>query len=131
MGLKLSRRWRQVLLDWAEAAGNTECCGLLLGQNDVVELAELTANVAAHPTNHFEIDPAALIAAEKCARQGGAQILGYFHSHPNGIAAPSISDALLAVADGRRWLIIAGGDITSWRPSGQPATFIAEDLVEG
>lgn len=131
MGLKLSRRWRQVLLDWADEAGNTECCGLLLGHNDVVERAELTSNVADHPADRFEIDPAALIAAEKSARQGGAQILGYFHSHPNGVAAPSNCDALLAVADGRRWLIIAGDTITSWLPTGRPVIFVAEDLVEG
>jgi desampylase len=129
MGLKLSRQQRQLLLDWAAAAGDRECCGLLLGQNDVVEQAELTTNVADSPKSNFEIDPAALIFAEKNARQGGVQILGYFHSHPGGVAVPSATDASLAAADDRRWLIIAGGRMTLWRPVGQPVTFVAEGLV--
>jgi desampylase len=129
MGLKLSRRHRQQLLDWAEEAGDYECCGLLLGMKDIVERVERTANVAGNPNSHFEIDSSALILAEKYARQGGPQILGYFHSHPNGSAQPSVTDAQMAAVDGRRWLIVAGGKITSWRPVGQPVTFVAEDLV--
>jgi proteasome lid subunit RPN8/RPN11 len=84
MQLILSRRLKQLLLDFAAQAGSYECCGLLLGLGDVVEKVELTANVAINPQIAFEIDPAALIAAEKRARQGGRQILGYFHSHPVG-----------------------------------------------
>jgi desampylase len=133
MGLKLSRHLRQVLLDWAEAAGERECCGLLIGQgNDATEVV-LAQNVAPDPTQHFEIDPAALIVAEKHARQGGPQILGYFHSHPNGRAGPSPDDAACAADDGRYWVIIANGAITAWRPiagvAGQPVNFHAEGPV--
>jgi proteasome lid subunit RPN8/RPN11 len=116
MGLKLSRQQRQQLLDWADEAGEMECCGLLLGAGDIVERVEQTANIAMDPHRGFEIDPVALIAAEKQARQGGSAILGYFHSHPNGRAEPSSDDAASASADGRYWLIIADGEITSWLP---------------
>lgn len=129
MHLELSSQQQQQLLDWAEAAGDYECCGLLLGENSVVERVELATNVADDPKSHFEIDPSALILAEKFARLGGPQILGYFHSHPNGSAQPSVTDAQMAAADGRRWLIVAGGKITSWLPVGQPVTFVTEDLV--
>ncbi len=129
MGLKLSRQQRQLLLDWANEAGKQECCGLLLGRGDNVERVKRTANVADHPHDRFEIDPAALIMAEKQARQGGPAILGYFHSHPNGRAEPSPNDAGSACADGRYWLIIANGGITAWQPiaggEGKPVTFAA------
>jgi desampylase len=118
MGLKLSRQQRQQLLDWADEAGELECCGLLLGRGGEVERVERAANVATDPERHFEIDPAALIGAEKQARQGGPAILGYFHSHPNGLAGPSTNDAASASLDGRYWLIIANGEITSWLPAG-------------
>jgi desampylase len=104
------------LLAWAEQAGMDECCGLLLGRGDVVERVELTINVAGDPADSFEIDPAALIAAEKSSRQGGPAMLGYFHSHPNGAPQPSARDAQSAVADGRRWVVIADGRLTSWYP---------------
>jgi desampylase len=124
MGLKLSRQQRQQLLDWADEAGELECCGLLLGRGGEVERVERAANVATDPERHFEIDPAALIDAERQARQGGPAIIGYFHSHPNGRAEPSPDDAASASADGRYWLIIANGEITSWLP-------LADDTTKG
>lgn len=128
MKLQLSRIHQRQLLAWAAEAGVYECCGLLLGREDTVEKVELTLNVADNPMYEFEIDPLALIAAEKRARQGGPSILGYFHSHPNGIAEPSIKDAQMAAADGRRWLIIADGRITSWRPVGIAVNAVSFEL---
>ena len=135
MVLSISRTHKRQLLDWATEAGNHECCGLLLGTDGQVERVELAANVADEPTDSFEIDPAALIAAEKRARLGGLAVLGYFHSHPNGVASPSGRDAEMASADGRRWIIIADGRITAWRPinDGQSGRIVfgAEEFDEG
>jgi proteasome lid subunit RPN8/RPN11 len=38
----------------------------------------------------------------------------YFHSHPNGLARPSATDAASAARDGRVWIIVADGAITCW-----------------
>lgn len=132
MDLRISRTQRQQLLAWADDAKPEECCGLLLGRRSVVEQVVLTANTASDKSREFEIDPLALITAEKAARIGGRSILGYFHSHPNGLAEPSACDARMAAADGRRWLIIAGGSITCWRPitlECGAVGFAQEDLV--
>jgi proteasome lid subunit RPN8/RPN11 len=116
MALHLSSSdWRQ-LLDWAESAGNHECCGLLRGEGNRVAAVQLTQNVAADPTRHFEIDPAALFSAGRDVRSGGFPVLGYFHSHPNGLAAPSAIDVAQAAPDRQFWLIIADGAITAWQP---------------
>ena len=116
MALHLSSSdWRQ-LLHWAEMAGDNECCGILRGEGDRVSAVELAQNVAADPTRHFEIDPAALFSAGKDVRSGGIPVLGYFHSHPNGVAAPSATDVAQAAPDGRFWLIIAAGAINAWQP---------------
>jgi proteasome lid subunit RPN8/RPN11 len=77
---------------------------------------QLAQNVAADPARHFEIDPAALFSAGKDVRSGGIPVLGYFHSHPNGVAAPSATDVAQAVPDRQFWLIIAAGAITAWLP---------------
>ena len=134
MTLILSRQHRRQLLDFAEEAGSSECCGLILGRGDTVEILELTANVAASPYNAFEIDPSVLIRAEKHVREGGLEILGYFHSHPNGAIEPSETDVQSAAADGRCWLIIAGAEISAWRAvergGGQATIFVPEILVE-
>ncbi|MBS0481950.1 MAG: M67 family metallopeptidase [Proteobacteria bacterium] len=103
------------LLAEATRAFPRECCGLLLGQGGRIETACPAANVHADPLHHFEIDPAALIAAHRDARAGRAQVMGYYHSHPNGRAGPSPADRAAASGDGRIWAIVARDDVTFWR----------------
>lgn len=99
----------------AAASPAAEICGLLLGRDDLIERAEPCRNVAAEPACWFEIDPAALIAAHRGARGGGAKLVGHFHSHPTGRAVPSVRDAEAAAVDGMLWLIAGGGELTAWR----------------
>jgi proteasome lid subunit RPN8/RPN11 len=132
MILRLSSNDWQQLLDWAKSAGDAECCGLLRGMDGRVAEVSLTENVAPDPSRNFEINPAALIAVHKDVRAGGAPLLGYFHSHPNGLEEPSATDAAQAAADGYFWLIVAGRTITAWRPAvqeGQVTGFTSVTLV--
>ena len=103
------------LLAEAARAHPRECCGLLLGQGGRIERAQPAANVHPDPQRHFEIDPAALIAAHRAARAGGAEVLGYYHSHPTGDPAPSATDRASAARDGRVWAICASGAVRWWR----------------
>ena len=102
------------LLAEAARAHPHECCGLLLGGGRI-ERAVTAVNVHPDPACHFEIDPAALIAAHRSARGDGPQVLGYYHSHPNGLAEPSATDRASASRDGRVWAIVAAGGVTFWR----------------
>jgi desampylase len=95
---------------------------------EAVEKVQRCANVAGNPATAFEIDPAALIAAHKTERAGGARLIGHYHSHPNGACAPSAVDASNADAVGQYWLIIAGGEIGMWYVSA-PHQFV-ECVVE-
>ena len=107
---------RAALCDEAARAGGIECCGLLLGDSPkhISEIVK-SRNVAENPERHFEIDPVILIAAEKAARTGGRCLIGYYHSHPAGNAAPSATDAQMSAGDGRIWAIIANDEIRLWR----------------
>jgi proteasome lid subunit RPN8/RPN11 len=116
MAVYLSRNHHQQLLDWALAAAPSECCGILRGADRRIIALQRADNVAADRSRHFEIDPSALIAVHKNVRDGGIALLGYFHSHPNGRAAPSADDVAKAAPDGSIWLIIARGEITAWQP---------------
>lgn len=91
-----------------------EICGLLLGCDGRIEEARPAANVAADPARTFEIDPAALFAALRSERTGGPALIGYYHSHPSGAAAPSARDLEMAAEDGKLWLIVAGDVVTAW-----------------
>ena len=104
-----------ILLAEAALAAPNEACGLLLGTANRIHAAIPTCNVHPTPHTHFEIDPAALIAAHKAARAGGAEIAGYWHSHPTGCSAPSATDQASASGDGKVWAIVGGGEVAFWR----------------
>ena len=114
MILELTSGAIATLLTEAARAHPLECCGLLLGEGGRIERAVPAANVHPDPARHFEIDPAALIAAHRAARSGGPHVLGYYHSHPNGHPLPSATDCENAGHGGAVWAIVAAGEIGFW-----------------
>jgi desampylase len=119
------------LLDEAVRAHPHECCGLLLGQGLLIENATAATNIHPDPSRHFEIDPAALIAAHRAARAGGPQVLGYYHSHPAGRAEPSATDRAMASGDGRIWAIAAGRTVGWWRDTPDGFEALSLRVVDG
>jgi proteasome lid subunit RPN8/RPN11 len=103
------------LLEEAARAAPAECCGMLFGQGSTIASVQPAANVHADPLRHFEIDPAALIAAHRAERGGGPALIGYYHSHPGGHPLPSATDCAHSSGDGRVWAIIAGGAVGFFR----------------
>lgn len=119
MALRISRALFGQMVAEAESAPEREVCGLLFGVADGEVSAVLPcANVARNPQSAFEIDPARLIAAHKAERAGGPTLIGWYHSHPNGRAEPSLCDSEAAVEPGRLWLIIAKGGVRAWQATG-------------
>lgn len=113
MRLEISREVLRWVLDQAVETPTVEVCGLLLGKGMHVTAAIAAANVAETPETAFEIDPRTLIAAHKMTRGGGTQIVGHYHSHPNGRTDPSERDAAMA-RGGEIWLIVGDGDAAAW-----------------
>jgi proteasome lid subunit RPN8/RPN11 len=113
--LILPESLRAQLLAAARAALPSECCGLLEGVRDggTVTITALhpAANVSPAPATGFEIDPAAHFALQRALRGTGRQIIGCYHSHPNGRAEPSARDRAGSCENGWVWLIIATGVI--------------------
>lgn len=115
MTVTISSEALDFLLITAAASPDREVCGLVLGEGSRIAAILPCANVSPEPWHRFEIDPAALIAAHRSARGGGPAVIGHYHSHPNGLAAPSPRDAADAAPDGTIWLIVGGGAVTAWR----------------
>ena len=109
----------------ARAAYPEECCGLLIGFREseggvqITRVAE-SANVAPPPRrDRFEVDPALRFATMRRLRGGREEIVGHYHSHPDGPARPSGRDAAQAYEPELVWLIVAvAGDrstaTTAW-----------------
>lgn len=121
----------------AEAAYPEEACALLVGSTGAAGIAQVTrivpaANVADEPRRHFEIDPGTQIRLRRALRQAGTsgagtgeadeKLLGHWHSHPDGRAAPSATDAAMIYEPGLVWLISA---VPAGR-AGSPAGFFPQ-----
>ncbi|RSY88836.1 peptidase [Sphingomonas koreensis] len=130
MRVRISRCVVDLIQRAAADAAPLEACGLLFGTDAMIEAASVEANVAANPLVHFEIDPAGLFAAIRAERAGGPRVAGYWHSHPSGDAMPSITDAAMAVADGKLWLIVTEDAVTAWRATARGARHGRFDAVE-
>lgn len=114
MAHTLSPAAHAAMLRAAAAATPREACGLLLGEGTHIAAATVADNVHPRPLTRFEIDPVALVAAHRAARAVGPQVLGCWHSHPNGLDRPSATDREQAAGDGRVWAIVAGGAVSLW-----------------
>jgi len=119
------------LLAEAQRGFPSECCGLLLGQGGRIDEARPAANVHPEPARHFEIDPAALIAAHRATRDGGPELLGYYHSHPTGGVLPSETDRAAASGDGRIWAIVGQGTLAFWRDAPGGFESVSLRVVDG
>jgi proteasome lid subunit RPN8/RPN11 len=96
-----------------------ECCGALLGRDDVVTaVVQLPNTTEEGPRRRFLVRPSDYRAAEQQAAARGADLLGFYHSHPDHPARPSQYDLdhawptfayiIVAVAQG------AAGEMTVW-----------------
>ncbi len=93
----------------ARAAGDEECCGLLLGSASGVRDSVRAANVAGDRTGRYTIDAAEHFAVIRAARQQGLDVVGVYHSHPRSTPVPSATD--LAEAFENFLFVIAGRGI--------------------
>ena len=115
--VRLPADLRAQILREARACGGSECCGLLEGSRDGDHFHILglhpAKNLATAP-DRFEIDPLDHLAAHKRARAQGRVLIGCYHSHPNGQAAPSATDLAGAGEDNFLWLIAAGEKLSAF-----------------
>jgi desampylase len=117
MRLALPDDLRLQVLAAARAAFPRECCGLILGVRSGTDGHALALhparNVAVH-SDRFEIDPIDQFAALKTARAGGQEVIGCYHSHPDGLAWPSARDLAGAGEDGFFWLIAGKAELKAF-----------------
>jgi len=68
-----------------------EACGLIAGSVGLVTLAVPIEN-AAHSPVRYRMEPRAQVGELLSIEGRGLDLLGIYHSHPNGPATPSVTD---------------------------------------
>lgn len=113
-----------------------ECCGALIGRDGAVTSTYALPNTTEEgPRRRFRVRPQDYRDAEQRAAAGGADLLGFYHSHPDHPARPSQYDLDHAWPFFSYIIVsVRGGvpeDITSWRLREDRSAFDQEDLVDG
>jgi proteasome lid subunit RPN8/RPN11 len=94
----------EAVLAHAREQAPDECCGLLIGTPALVERSFPARNARPGPSAYL-IDPRDHFAAIKAAREAGAEIVGYYHSHPASPPEPSPRD-LAEIVPGDHFYVI-------------------------
>jgi proteasome lid subunit RPN8/RPN11 len=105
MKIVISPEQLKVIYTHAESVYPEECCGILLGEmtglsKTVVEVVQTintwekaeSDEVDRNKNSRYSIDPHDIFTAQKRARELHLDIIGFFHSHPDYPAIPSICD---------------------------------------
>ena len=85
---------------------SVEACGLLGGVGALVKLVIPVTNIITSPIR-FLMDPQEQITAFKTIEDNGWEIIGIYHSHPNGPETPSVTDVTEAYYPEAAYLIWA------------------------
>ena len=98
----------------AEISSPKEACGLLMGYDNTLAELCLCKNVTREdPHKNFELDPQFLINMQKETRDTKFNIMGVWHSHPNGRSTISDRDKERSLYKDWYWLVTATGSTAS------------------
>ena len=136
MALVVKRDVRDAINRHAAEAYPHECCGALIGRDGLVSDAFALPNTTEEgPRRRFLVRPSDYREAERRASEHGAELLGFYHSHPDHPARPSQYDldhawpffsyVIVSVLDG------VAADMTSWRLRDDRTAFDEEPLTYG
>lgn len=117
----------------AVAAAPAECCGALIGvaHDRMIEVRSLIPVENEAPSHtHYHIDADIVLRLERQAACSAQQVVGFYHSHPNNTAEPSMTDIELA-CPGYLYLIVQTdtGAVRGWRLRDDRAGFNELDIT--
>ena len=133
MALKITRHTLAGMIEHARDCSPLECCGLLVGKDDLIDEYVRARNVRQSPVA-YEIDPQEHIAVRKNLRARGRSVLGAYHSHPRTSAVPSATDVAEAHYDGQFFYLIVSlehepPDVRAYRRIGDGLVAVDVDTV--
>ena len=109
--IELSPEHISRLIKEAKRAYPNEACGILAGGKDQrIEAVYPLTNIEPSSATYFA-DPKEQVQVMKQLREEGREIVGIYHSHPDGEAYPSERDVELALWPDSFYLIISLKDM--------------------
>ncbi|MDG5760717.1 desampylase [Natronococcus sp. A-GB1] len=120
--LVLPESVRDEIVDRARDGTPLEICGVLGGEYESNGRSEVRSqyaaeNIADHPRTRYRIDPEEQLEIFDRLEDRGEEIVGFYHSHPQGPPHPSETDTADATWPDRSYVIVSLDpfEIGSWR----------------
>jgi proteasome lid subunit RPN8/RPN11 len=88
----LARKLRDELVAHARAAAPQECCGLVMGEDEIGRRVLRCRNVHPTPETRYLVDKTQLFEAFRAAADFDRELVAIYHSHPRSPAYPSPTD---------------------------------------
>ena len=95
------------LLSQAQRHADIEVCGLISAKMGQPENVYPVDNISSDKQHLFEMDPKKQIQAMKAMRENNEQLFAIYHSHPDTVAEPSVSDIAQSSYPETLYLIIS------------------------
>lgn len=105
--IRVRRELISELVRLAQLDPTHECCGLLAGSRGAITRIFPATNVASNPATAYEIAPQELFTLMRELRAAALELMGIYHSHPNGKNEPSPRDIELAYYPDTAYVIIS------------------------
>ena len=97
MSLLIQKRVIANIIAHALESDPEECCGFLIGDDDVAEEAVRARNIHPQPVRRYSMDGKDIVATQDKAEARGRKIVAIYHSHSHTQAYPSKTDVDNAV----------------------------------
>ena len=97
----------ETMLAQARRDPRIECCGLLAGRERAISRIFTAANTAENPATSYEIAPKEIFERMREMRAEKMEMLGIYHSHPNGKNEPSPRDIAQAYYSEAAYFIVS------------------------
>lgn len=124
MTLWLTPEQAQQILEQARSASPHEVCGLLGGTAGRVTEVVPIDNTAENPTVRYRLDPAQQATTMSRFYRDGLDLVGIYHSHPQGTPIPSQTDIQQASYPDAIYLIVGlrDNELGAWQIGRQRVT---------
>ncbi|HFD10943.1 MAG TPA: M67 family peptidase [Crenotrichaceae bacterium] len=95
------------MLHHAQTRPELEVCGLIGIRDQLPVSCYPIKNIAQHPTERYEMDPAELLETMRTMEANNEHLFAIYHSHPHTQAIPSSTDLAMANYPEALYLIIS------------------------
>ncbi len=135
--LRLHKALLSKIVEHAKQSFPKECCGFLIGvRNETKDVLEVVASrnlASTSRARRYTVDSMEFVRIEKELEGSRREVLGFYHSHPDAPAKPSLYDLdhawpvysylIISLSSGKPY------DFASWALAGEGGRFREENLL--